>query len=210
MQEINLQTVEVHEKYKNTPYEGQTSSLLNAEINSTLRTASDLGLRLGTNATTAALTGVAEGLYGLGDAVTTEKLLKYALAAAQTANDESVALTDLGFLKIRTGKGGMALKQGEDYYTQALTLDHKYDLSEQPFVIAWIRINAQLGWAEALAEVDCASARKHLGDAIAVLTTAPPNIIDFDRARTRAKLEWSKGIGGVPSCRPDPSTSQLP
>jgi hypothetical protein len=210
IQEVNLKSIEIHEKYKSTPYEAQAAALINAEINSTLRTAADLGLRLGTNATTAALSGIAQGLYGLGDNVTAEKLLRFALAAAQTANDESVALTYLGFLKLRNGRGGADLKEGEDYYSQALNLDHKYELSGQPLVVAWLRASAQLGWAEALAPVDCTTAQKHFGDAVIALVGAPADNIDFEQARGRVRQEWSGGIGGVPSCRPDPATSRLP
>jgi hypothetical protein len=209
LQDLNLKEVELHVKYKDTPYETQAAGLINNQLNSTLRTAGELGLRLGTNATTAELAGIAQGLYGLGDYAATEKLLRYALSAAETANDESIALRELGFYLIRTGKGGAALKQGEDYFAQAFNLDRKYDLSEQPYSISWLRSSAQLGWAEALAPIDCPAAQKHFGEAVAILAAAPATI-DFDQQRAQAKQQWPGGIGGVPACPPAPGTAPLP
>jgi hypothetical protein len=209
LQELNLQQVELHEKYKNTPYESQASGLINNEINSTLHTAGKLGRQLGKNATTADLAGVAWALYGLSDYTVTEELLKNALAAAETANDESIALRYLGFYMIRIGRGGESLKQGEDYFTRALTLDRKYNLSEQPKVIAWLRSAAQLAWAGALASVDCAAAQKHFDEGVTILASAPADI-DFEQARSGAKQQWIAGIGGVASCHPDSNAAQLP
>lgn len=208
LQDLNLKQVELHEKYKNTPYEGQASGLINNQVNSTLRTAAQLGLRLGTNATTAELTGIAQGLYNLGDYAVTERLLRFALSAAETANDESIALRYLGFYKVRAG-GGAALKEGEGYFALALDVDRKYNLSGQPVIVAWLHASAQLGWAQAMATVDCPAAQKHFGEAVAILATAPASI-DFDQARAGAKQQWSIGIGGIPDCRPDPGTALLP
>jgi hypothetical protein len=144
----------------------------------------------------------------LGEYAETEKVLKFALDAAENANDKSVALRYLGFFKIRTGGGGAALKEGEDYFQQALNLDREFKLTDQPLIVAWLRTNAQLGWAQALAPFDCNSAQKHLSEAVVILTSAPPTI-DFEQTRSLAKQNWVSGIGGVPTCHPASSTMTL-
>jgi hypothetical protein len=209
IQDLNLKQVELHEKYKNTPYEAQVGGLIANQANSALHTAATLGLQLGTKATSADLTAVAQGVYGLGEYQLSLKLLQYALAAAESANDKSIALRDLGFYAIRAGKGGTALKTGEDYFQQALDLDREFDLSDQPLVIAWLKSSAQFGWASAVAPIDCAAAQRHFSEGVKVLLSAPVTI-DFDQARSGAKQQWITGIGGVPNCVPDPSTPTLP
>jgi hypothetical protein len=209
LQELNLKQVEVHEKYKDTPYEAQVGGLINNQVNSTLHTAAKLGLQLGSKASTADLTAIAQAVYGLGEYQVSLRLLKYALAAAESANDKSIALRDLGFYMIRTGRGGTAIKAGEDYFQQALNLDREFDISDQPPVVAWLRSSADLGWASAVAPIDCAAAQKHFSEGIKVLLSAPVTI-DFEQARFGAKQQWSTGIGGLPNCLPDPSTPTLP
>jgi hypothetical protein len=208
IQDLNLKQVELHEKYKNSPYEGQASGLIANQVNSALHTAAKLGLQLGPKASSADLTAIAQGVYGLGEYQVSLKLLQYALTAAESANDKSIALRDLGFYTIRTGRGGTALKAGEDYFQQALNLDREFDLSDQPLVIAWLRSSAQFGWASAVAPMDCAAAQRHFSEGIKVLSSAPLTI-DFEQARSAAKQQWNTGIGGVPNCVPDPSTPTL-
>ncbi|SMG59514.1 hypothetical protein [Paraburkholderia susongensis] len=203
LQDLNFKQVEIHEKYKGTANEFQAAALLNNEISSTLHTAEKLGLQLGTRATTADLTGVAEGLYGLGQYESTEKLLNFALKAAETANDASMALRDLGFYMIRSGKGPAALKMGQDYYERAYNIDREYDLSTQPAAVTWLRVSALLSWANALATVDCIDAQKHYRDGVALLQNSP-STIDFDRVRYAAQQQSTTGIGGVQSCPPLP------
>lgn len=209
IQAANLKQIEVHEKYRDSVFEAQASRLIVNEVNSGLHTARKLSLQLGTNASTADLTAVAEGLYGLGDYENSERLLKYGLVAADTANDESAALKDLGFLMIRTGQGGAALKAGNDYFQRAFDLDQKYNLSQQPQVILWLKSSAKMSWANALATVDCSLARRNFDDGIRLLSTSPSNI-DFDQARAAATQAWRQGIGDVLTCMPDAATPTLP
>jgi hypothetical protein len=208
LQDLNLKSVEVHEKYKGTEYEGLASGLINNEIGSTLHTATKMALDLRLDATTADLAGIAQGTYGLGDYESTEKLLRYALQAATTANEESMALRELGFYTIRTGRGGVALQAGEEYFNRAYQLDKKYNLAEQPVVIAWLRSTAQIGWAGALATVDCPNAQAHFARGVELIASAPTSI-DFDQARSAVKQQWAAGIGGVSECRPSASTPAL-
>jgi hypothetical protein len=190
IQDLNPKQVELHEQYKTTPYESQVSGLINNEVNSALHTAAKLGLHLGSKATSADLTAIAQGVYGLGEYKVSLKLLQYALTAAESANDKSIALRDLGFYMIRTGKGGAALKTGEDYYEEALNLDREYELSDQPLALAWLRSMAQLGWAGAVAPTDCVAAQRHFGEGIKVLSSAPLTI-DIEQVRSGAKQQWT-------------------
>jgi hypothetical protein len=203
LQDLNLKQVEIHEKYKGTSNEFQASMLLNNEISSTLHTAAQLGLELGTRASTADLTGVAEGLYGLGQYESTEKLLNYALNAAETANDASTALRDLGTYMIRSAKGPESMKIGQDYFTRAYNIDKEYDLSSQPAALQWLRVTAQMSWANALAPVDCIDAQKHFREGTRLLLNSP-STIDFDRVRYAAEQQSANGIGGLQSCPPMP------
>lgn len=209
LQDLNLEQIELHEKYKGTPYEEQASRLVVNEANSVLHTAAQLGLQLGPKASSADLTAAGDGVYSLGEYRVTVQLFKYALAAAVSANDESIALRRLGFYMMRTDRGSDALKMGEGYFQRALELDRKYGLSDQPVVVAWLRSVAQLDWAGAAAISDCASAQRHFRDGVDILLTAP-NSIDFDQARSSAKQQWTTGIGGVTSCPPDATTPALP
>ena len=209
LQDLNLKRVELLKQYRNTVYEGQVSELITTQVNDALHTAAELGLQLGTNASTTDLVGLATRLYDTGESATAEKLLKFALGAAQNANDESLALRALGFYTIRMGRGSTALKTGEGYFERALDLDQKYDLADHPHLVAWIRSSAQIGWAGALAPTDCAAAQKHFGKGVKILAGAPKSV-NFDRARAGAKQQWITGIGGVPGCRPDAGTPPLP
>ncbi len=209
LQELNLKQVELHEKYKNTFYEGQVTGLVNNEINSTMHSAAKLAMQLGSKASTADLTAIAQGAYGLGEYQLSLRLLQYALAAAESANDKSIALRYLGFYMIRNGKGTDSFKMGEDYFRQALRVDVDYGLSDQPVSVAWLRSSAQLGWASALAPTDCVSAQQHFGEGVKILLAAPTSI-DIDQARFGAKQQWTTGIGNVPNCRPDPLTPEFP
>lgn len=209
IQDLNLQQIELHEKYKGTPYEAQASGLVANEYNSVLHRAAHLAVALGSRASTADLTGIAQGVYGLGEYQLSLELLKSALAGAETANDESIALRDLGFYMLRNDRSSDATKLGEEYFERALNLDHEWNLSDQPLVVAWLRSSAQLGWAAALASSDCTSAQEHFAEAVKILLGAP-DTIDFDQARAGAQQQWKSGIGGIPDCLPDASTPTLP
>jgi hypothetical protein len=200
IQELNLRQVEIHEKYKNTPYEGQAASLVTAQINNTLRTASDLAFKLGANASTAALTTVARGLYGLGDIDGAQKLSDYGLAAARSANDESVALRQLAFLKIRHGGSEAAVKEGEDLFLRASNLETKYtNLSAEG--ILWIKAATQAEWGTSLAAINCVEAQKHMNEAIQLLKS-PMSNLDLEQLRGNLRMQLANGIGGVRTCQP--------
>jgi hypothetical protein len=81
---------------EDSPYQAQASGLVTSQINNTLQSAVDLAFRLGGNASTAALSTVATGYYGLGDIAGSQKLLELAPRVARSANDESLALRNLG------------------------------------------------------------------------------------------------------------------
>lgn len=209
LQRLNVESIEAHVKYQNTPYENVSSGFINNEIGSTLHSAEKIALQLGDQASTADLVAIAEGLYGLGEYESTEKLLKYALKASETASDESIALRDLGIYAIRSKKTDGVLKEGNDYFEQALTLDRKYGISDQPVAVAWLRSTALLTWAGALASVGhCVDAQNRFAEGVQILRTAP-DTLDFQRSKNMTRQQWTTGIGGIPNCMPNTETAPL-
>lgn len=201
LQRLNVESIEAHIKYQNTPYETAAAGLINNQIASTLHSAEKLALQLGDRASTADLVAIAEGLYGLGEYESTEKLLKYGLAASETANDKSIALRDLGIYALKNKKSEGAIKEGNDYFAQALTLDREYNISD-PVAVAWLRSTAYLAWAAALASIgNCSDAQNRFAAGAEILRTAP-DTLDFQRSRAITRQQWTNGIGGVPNCMP--------
>ena len=198
--ELEIKQAEVYEKYKGTSYEA-TAAMITAEINSSYRTATELALRLGSNATTSELTSVASGQYGLGDPLTAQRLLKVALSTAQNANDESVALRDLGYLKIHSGTTAEARKEGEALYSRAMSLDSKYDLKFFPYQTHFLRATAAFEWANSIAPFDCVAAQAHFGEGVVDLMANPRNP-EMDQERRIALHAYSDGLGGVATCKP--------
>jgi hypothetical protein len=204
IQELTIKQAEVYEKYKGTAYEA-TATMITAEINSDYRTATELALSLGSNATTAELTTIAQAQYGIGDSATIQRLLENALSNAQNANDESIALRLLGFLKIRNGAKAEARQEGEALFSRAMSLDAKYDLKSYPYSIHFLRATGAFGWANAIALFDCATAQKHFSEGIIDLEANPRNP-EMDQMRRSALHAYSDGIGGVPTCKPSQQT----
>jgi hypothetical protein len=203
IQELTLRQADVYDKYKGTAFEAPTANMITAQVNTAVRTATELALRLGSNATTAELTTIAQGQYGVGDTVTMHRLLMAALASAQNANDESIALRYLGFFDIRNGGTPAARVDGEALYARAMTLETKYDLQAYPYSIHFLKAAAALGWSDAIGPTDCPSAQKHFAEGIVELQ-ANPRTPEMDQMRRSARNAYVNGIGGNPNCSPLP------
>jgi hypothetical protein len=209
IQELTLKQAEVYEKYKGTAYEAPAANMITAQVNTAVRTATDLALRLGTNATTAELATIAQGQYGVGDATSVRLLLEAALAAARNANDESVALRSLGFFKIQSATTPDARQAGQVLYARAMTLDAKYDLQSLPYSVHFLRATASLDWANAIAPFDCAGAQAHFAEGARDLL-ANPRTPEMDQMRRGALNAYKFGLGGILQCKPLSSTSIPP
>ena len=207
LQDLNIKQVELHETYKDTPYEGQVSLLIVNTINSALQSASKLALDLQSRASAADLLAIAQGDCGVSENETCLRLLKASLAAADSISDKGAALRNLGWFMIRIDKSPEGVVTGENYYRQALGLEGEIRNAD-PGTIAWLRQSTLLGWAAAVAPLDCASARTRFADGVRALLTAP-DTIDFQNAKSAAKRQFVDGIGGVPSCQPDAGTPRL-
>lgn len=199
--ELSIRQAEVYEKYKGTDFEMIVANLLTAHINTLLRTASELALRLGGEATTAELTSIAQGIYGVGDFATAEQLLTTALQVAKNANDESIALRYLGAMKIRSATTPEERKEGEDLFAQAAALDEKHDLAQLPYAIHFLKATAHFSWADAIASFDCTSARTHFAEGVRNLV-ANPRTPEMDQMRRAVLASYTKGIGQVGTCGP--------
>lgn len=208
IQDLEVKNAEAYEKYKGTAFEAPTTTLIVAQVNTMLRIASELALRLGTSATTGELTTISQGLYNIGDYETARRLLQLALSAAHNPNDESIALRDLGFLEVRSATTPEGRKAGEDLYARAATLDRKYDLTQLPYAAHFLGATAQLGWGDAIAPYDCAGAQVHFAAGVRHLL-ANPRTPEMDQLWRAARVSYTNGIGAVPTCRP-PSEPVLP
>jgi hypothetical protein len=208
IQDLMVKQAEVYEKYKGTAYAAPTANLITAQINTMLRTASELAIRLGTSATTAELTTVAQGLYATGDHDLTRQLLQTALASAHNANDESIALRYLGFMEIRSAASPEQRKAGEQLFARAAALDQKYDLTQLPYMVHFLRAVAEFGWADAIAPLDCNGSKAHFADAVNDLL-ANPRTPEMDQMRRTERGAYTNGIGGIAACRP-PDQPVLP
>jgi hypothetical protein len=207
--ELTIKQAEVYEKYKGTPFEATAANLITAELNTDMQTASELALSLGSNATTAELATIAEGQYGVGNSAVSERLLKNALSNAQNANDASIALRYLAFLKIRAGVTAEARAEGEKLYLRAMNLDKEYDLKSFPYSIHFLRATAALSWADAIAPIDCAEAQTHFAEGVVDLV-ANPRTPEMDQMRRTALLAYTAGLGGIPTCKPSEQTVLTP
>lgn len=210
IQDLNLKQVETYEKYKGTPYAAQAGGLISTQVNITLNRATDLAFSLGTNASTAALATVGSGLFGLGDLVKSRQLFELALQAARSANDESLALRDLGFVTIRSAGSGNSLQAGEELFFRATNLERKWNLSPQPREpIVWLKASAYAQWAGALAPTNCEEARKRFAEAAGILDKSLQGI-DIAQLRENMQAQEISGIGGVGNCRPTVPASISP
>ncbi len=205
--ELTIKQAEVYEKYKGSAFEG-TASLITSEINTDMRTATVLALSLGSNATTAELTTIAQGQYAVGDTATAQRLLEDGLSAAQNANDESIALRYLGLLKIRSGTEETR-KDGQALFARAMSLDTKYDLKSFPYATHFLRASGAFDWASAIAPFDCAAAQRHFEEGVADLV-ANPRSPEMDQMRRAALHAYSEGLGGFPTCKPSEQTVLSP
>jgi len=209
IQDLTIKQAEVYEKYKGTAYEA-TASMITSEVNSAYKSATELALRLGSNATTAELTMIAQAQYGIGDSATIQRLLENALANAQNANDESIALRYLGFFKIRNAQTPEARKQGEDLYLKAMSLENKYDnIKAFPYSIHFLRATSAFDWSTAIAPYDCAAAQKHFADGVVDLE-ANPRSPEMEQMRRAARMAYTGGLGAVPTCKPSVDTVIAP
>jgi hypothetical protein len=201
IQDLEVKNAEAYEKYKGTAFETPTTTLIVAQVNTMLRIASELALRLGTSATTGELTTLSQGLYNVGDYETARRMLQLALSAAHNPSDESIALRDLGSLEVRSATTPEGRKAGEDLYARAATLDQKYDLTQLPYAVHFLGATAELGWGDAIAPYDCAGAQVHFATGVRHLL-ANPRTPEMDQLWRPARNSYANGIGAVPTCRP--------
>ncbi len=207
IQKLDLQETELSESNsgKTLPYE--VISLMNAEINSALKDARDLALRLGSDANTAELVTVAQGLVGVDDPQDARRLLTIGLQVAQNPADRSVALRNLGYLDARFLPPALGLPRANARYRQAVAIDTAYDLRQSPYLAGYLKTIAAFEWAAAIAPYDCTDARRHFASGIVYQRGMPPSP-DMARLRSTALAWKTSGIGGVATCRPT-STSGL-
>ena len=139
-----------------------------------------------------------------GEAAAAKELLQIALAAANSPNDEFIALRYLGFLEIRAADTPDGVAAGEALFQRAATLETKYDLRGFPQVVAFLKVSAQFDWAQAIAPINCQGAIAHYKDGEQLLSSQPPGTLtpDLQQARQLAQQNARIGLGGVPSCRP--------
>jgi hypothetical protein len=205
IQDLTFKQAEVYEKYKGTSYEA-IATMITGEVNSEYRTATELALSLGSNATTAELATIAGAQYGIGDPKKVRRLLENALDNAQNANDKSIALRYLGFFEIHNGVTAGERAEGEKLFARAMKLDQEYDyLKSFPYTIHFLRATGALDWANAIAPFDCSAAQTHFGEGVTDLE-ANPRTPEMDQMRRTALLAYSTGLGGVPACRPSGQT----
>jgi hypothetical protein len=199
IQDLNLKQIEVHEKYKDTSYEIQAGGLITSEVNNLFSIGRDLAFKLGSNASTAALTTIGMGLYGLGDVDGAKQLFELSLGVARSANDESIALRWLGSIDIRNEKTPAALEEGQAYFLRATKLDEAHP-ALFPEAVLWLKASAQLQWASTLAPLDCKDARQHFAAAVTLLQS-PLNNLDLATLRGSLQGQMGAGIGGVAACQ---------
>jgi hypothetical protein len=205
LQDLAIKQAENTTKYASDPQSAfGISKLIIAQVQTTAHTATELGRRLGTNATTSELWTIAQIDYGNGEAAAAKELLQIALAAANSPNDESIALRYLGFLQIRAADTPDDVAAGEALFQRAATLETKYDLRGFPQVVAFLKVSAQFDWAQAIAPINCQGAIAHYKDGEQLLSSQPPNTLtsDLQQARQLAQQNARIGLGGVASCRP--------
>ena len=205
LQDLAIKQAEAATKYANDPESGNgLLKLITAQIETTSRRATDLGRQLGTDATTSELWTIAQIDYGRGEAATAKELLQIALAAANSPNDESIALRYLGFLEIRGAETPAGIAAGEALFQRAASLETKYDLRGFPLVVAFLKVSAQFDWAQAIAPINCQEAIAHYNEGERVLSSLPtgPPMPDLEQARRLASQNARIGLGGVPSCHP--------
>jgi hypothetical protein len=201
IQELNLKQVEIREKYKGTPDEQRTGGLINNQLHSTVILASDIALRIGTNAITPAIIPLSQRLYDYGEYLRAEDLARLALDAARTIEDEAGALRWLATLKVREGSD-TSISEGGQLFTRAFNIDQKYNLTRSPDLVAWIKASVQVEWANALVKHRCNDARLHFSEALRILNSSSTQHADLDRLRSNVKGQMTAGIGGVGSCIP--------
>lgn len=209
LQRLNIEMLDVRQKYQGTSDEISASGYINNEADSTIHTAEKIALHLKDRGDTADLAAIAQALVGSGEYEPAGKMLEYALESSENANEESIALRDLGSYSIDYKKTPGALKEGNDYFQQALMVDQKYGIT-QPAAVAWLRIMANFDWAAALANAhDCATAQARFADGVDILARAPINP-ELQRLKNMANVVWTHGIGNVPACMPSQNTQPFP
>jgi hypothetical protein len=203
IQETLQKSAEAMTIQRASPAADVLGGIINARLNSLVRSASELALQLGADARTGELITVAQGLINLGDFTTARDLLQNAVAASRTANDEGAALRMLGTLTIR-GAGAPALRRdGDELFRRALTLETKYpQIQMLPVVVSFMKASAELNWADALGMQDCGEALRHhqAGQRYLAEVTFPSP--DIDQLRKLSAEVGRVGIGGNPNCRP--------
>jgi hypothetical protein len=205
LQKLNVERLDLHQKYQGTQDDNLADGFINNEADSTLHSAEKISLHLKDRGAPADLVVIAQDLESVGEYEPEGKLLEYALASSENANEKSIALRDLGTYSIVIKKTPDAIKEGNDYFQQALMVDRDYGI-EQPVAVAWLRTAADFDWSAALAiSGDCGDAQAHFADGVDILKKAPVNS-EIERAKGIARAVWSYGIGGVATCMPNSNT----
>jgi hypothetical protein len=200
IQELNIKTIEIREKYKGKPDEAHASDLISNQIHNTIILASEIAFKLGTNATTPTVLPLSQRLYNVGEYERASRLAELARDAARSVDDQVGALRWLGFIKIKVGSREMISAGGKDFQ-RALDATQELQLSRLPALNAWMHAVTQLDWARALSGLDCEEARNHFAESAKILDSAVHNI-DLDRLRENVKRQQAEGIDGNRACPP--------
>lgn len=179
-----------------------------ALVNTLLRRGVELALGLGTEASTGELIILAEGTKYYGQYMISEQLLNLALETAQNANDASIALRKLGQLKLLPGTTAAIQREGEEYFSRATKLDSKYTMP--PHVVPFLKAIAELEWADAIAPLDCAGARRRFNSATGNIQRMLPSPERESLEATVAGIRSAGWLGrdGKPiDCKPTPVTA---
>jgi hypothetical protein len=200
LRDLNLKQIEIREKYSGGSNEGPANALIANEVYNTTMMAAGIAFRVGTNATTASIIPISQNLYHHGQYARAIALAQVGLDAAQTAEDETIALRWLGFIRIQE-RTTQSIKEGNQLFLRALNFEKKYGAVRVPNLAQFITAGVQLEWADALAPVDCEDARKHFSEARTILDSAGQNM-DLDRLRGNIRRGLASGIGGIGSCTP--------
>ncbi|MBW4093523.1 MAG: hypothetical protein HIU82_20845 [Proteobacteria bacterium] len=207
IQKLDLERTNILQSNRGKTLPVEVIFLMNAEINSALKDARDLALRLGSDANTAELVTVAQGLVGLDDLQNARRLLTTGLEVAQNPDDLSVALRNLGYLDARFLPPARGLPRANARYRQAIAIDKVYDLRQSPYLAGYLKAIAAFEWAAAIAPLDCADAQRHFASGIVYQRGMPPSQ-DMDYVRRMAIAQETSGLGGIAACQPT-STSGL-
>jgi hypothetical protein len=206
LQELNLNLIEISDKYAGSPNEARATALLSNQIYNTTILAADIAFRIGTTATTAVIMPISQGLYHYGQFSRAAELAKIGRRAARSAEDDVTALRWLGTMKIRSGSPE-GIKEGNELFSRALTFEQRYAYASSYDEASFLKASVQLQWADELARFDCEAARKHFLEGATILNSAGRSPY-LEQIRRLARPKAANGLGGIsnepltPAARP--------